>query len=117
MTSKADSASAASIELARLDAELVRRTIDGDRGAFELLVVRYQRRIAALLSRYRLDAATIEDLTQEAFIKAYRGLAQFRGESSFFTWLARIALNTAKSHLTDRQVKKLDSPRNCARPR
>ena len=105
MTSKADSASAASIELARLDAELVRRTIDGDRGAFELLVVRYQRRIAALLSRYRLDAATIEDLTQEAFIKAYRGLAQFRGESSFFTWLARIALNTAKSHLTDRRTR------------
>ena len=105
MTSKADPASAASIALARLDAELVRRTIEGDRGAFELLVVRYQRRIAALLSRYRLDAATIEDLTQEAFIKAYRGLARFRGESSFFTWLARIALNTAKSHLTDRRTR------------
>lgn len=105
MTSKAAPASAASAALARLDAELVQRTIEGDRSAFELLVVRYQRRIAALLSRYRLDSATIEDLTQEAFIKAYRGLAQFRGESSFFTWLARIALNTAKSHLTDRRTR------------
>jgi len=101
----ADALSAAVAEVARLDADLVRRTLDGDRTAFELLVVRYQRRLAALISRYRLDAATIEDLTQEAFIKAYRGLAQFRGESTFFTWLARIALNTTKTYLTSRRTQ------------
>jgi len=101
----ADALSAAAAEVARLDADLVRRTLDGDRTAFELLVVRYQRRLAALISRYRLDAATIEDLTQEAFIKAYRGLAQFRGESTFFTWLARIALNTTKTYLTSRRTQ------------
>lgn len=88
---------------AALDAELVERALGGERTAFDLLVVRYQRRIAALISRYRLDAATIEDLTQDSFIKAYRGLAGFRGESSFFTWLARIALNTTKTYLADRR--------------
>ena len=105
MNKKADAPSAASAAIAELDAGLVRRTLDGDRTAFELLVVRYQRRIAALISRYRLDAATIEDLTQEAFIKAYRGLAQFRGESTFFTWLARIALNTTKTYLSSRRTQ------------
>jgi RNA polymerase sigma-70 factor (ECF subfamily) len=100
---KADAGPEAAAAIAALDAELVRRTLAGDRTAFALLVVRYQRRIAALISRYRLDAATIEDLTQEAFVKAYRGLAGFRGESTFFTWLARIALNTAKTHLADRR--------------
>ncbi len=105
MNKKADALSAASGAIARLDADLVRRTLDGDRTAFELLVVRYQRRLAALISRYRLDAATIEDLTQEAFIKAYRGLAQFRGESTFFTWLARIALNTTKTYLSSRRTQ------------
>lgn len=94
-------ASAAAASIAQLDADLVRRALDGERTAFDLLVVRYQRRIAALISRYRLDAGTIEDLTQEAFIKAYRGLAGFRGDSSFFTWLARIALNTTKTYLSD----------------
>jgi len=97
--------SEAAAAIAALDADLVRRTLDGDQTAFGLLVVRYQRRIAALISRYRLDAATIEDLTQEAFIKAYRGLAQFRGESTFFTWLARIALNTTKTHLSNRRLQ------------
>lgn len=94
-------ASAAAASIAQLDADLVRRALEGERPAFDLLVVRYQRRIAALISRYRLDAGTIEDLTQEAFIKAYRGLAGFRGDSSFFTWLARIALNTTKTYLSD----------------
>lgn len=105
MNKKADALSAASAAVAQLDADLVRRTLDGDRTAFELLVVRYQRRLAALISRYRLDAATIEDLTQEAFIKAYRGLAKFRGESTFFTWLARIALNTTKTYLSSRRTQ------------
>lgn len=90
---------------AALDADLVSRTLAGERDAFNLLVVRYQRRIAALISRYRLDAATIEDLTQDTFVKAYRGLAGFRGESTFFTWLARIALNTTKTHLAERRLE------------
>jgi RNA polymerase sigma-70 factor (ECF subfamily) len=101
LNNKPDPASAASASIALLDAELVRRALEGERTAFDLLVVRYQRRIAALISRYRLDAGTIEDLTQEAFIKAYRGLAGFRGDSTFFTWLARIALNTTKTYLTE----------------
>ncbi len=105
MNKKADALSAASAAVAQLDADLVRCTLDGDRTAFEVLVVRYQRRLAALISRYRLDAATIEDLTQETFIKAYRGLAQFRGESTFFTWLARIALNTTKTYLSSRRTQ------------
>jgi len=105
LNKNADALSAAAAKNAQLDADLVRRTLDGDRTAFELLVVRYQRRLAALISRYRLDAATIEDLTQEAFIKAYRGLAQFRGESTFFTWLARIALNTTKTYLSSRRTQ------------
>lgn len=88
--------------IADLDRALVERTLAGERTAFDLLVVRYQRRVAALISRYRLDAATIEDLTQEAFIKAYRGLAGFRSESTFFTWLARIAINTTKTFLSER---------------
>jgi len=103
LTSKPDPSGAAAQSIALLDAELVRRALDGERTAFDLLVVRYQRRIAALISRYRLDAGTIEDLTQEAFIKAYRGLAGFRGDSTFFTWLARIALNTTKTYLAERK--------------
>jgi RNA polymerase sigma-70 factor (ECF subfamily) len=103
LTSKPDPSGAAAQSIALLDAELVRRALDGERTAFDLLVVRYQRRIAALISRYRLDAGTIEDLTQEAFIKAYRGLASFRGDSTFFTWLARIALNTTKTYLAERK--------------
>ena len=94
-----------STDIAALDTDLVQRTLAGDRTAFELLVVRYQRRIAALISRYRLDPGTIEDLTQEAFIKAYRGLAGFRNESTFYTWLARIALNNAKTYLTQRNAR------------
>ena len=102
MKKNAGAVGEAAAATAQLDADLVRRTLQGERNAFDLLVVRYQRRIAALISRYRLDAATIEDLTQEAFIKAYRGLPGFRGESTFFTWLARIALNTTKTFLADR---------------
>ena len=82
-----------------LDQELVVRAQGGDKRAFELLVVKYQRRIARLLSRLIRDPAEIEDVTQEAFIKAYRALPSFRGESAFYTWLYRIAINTAKNYL------------------
>ena len=105
MTKKSTSQLEDADAIAGLDLELVRRTLAGESTAFDLLVVRYQRRIAALISRYRLDSATIEDLTQEAFIKAYRGLHQFRGESTFFTWLARIALNTTKTFLSARKAR------------
>lgn len=83
-----------------LDQELVRRAQAGDQRAFELLVVKYQRRIARLLSRMIRDPSEIEDVSQEAFIKAYRALPSFRGESAFYTWLYRIAINTAKNHLS-----------------
>ena len=66
---------------------------------FELLVVKYQRKINRLVSRLVRDSAEIEDVTQEAFIKAYRALPQFRGDSAFYTWLYRIAINTAKNYL------------------
>lgn len=82
-----------------VDLDLVRRVQDGDRGAFDLLVRKYQRRIMYLVSRYVRDTAEVGDVVQEAFIKAYRGLARFRGESAFYTWLYRIAINTAKNHL------------------
>lgn len=82
-----------------LDQELVVRAQGGDKRAFELLVLKYQRRIARLLSRLIRDPVEIEDVTQEAFIKAYRALPSFRGESAFYTWLYRIAINTAKNYL------------------
>ena len=82
-----------------VDLELVRRVQAGDKSAFNLLVTKYQGRIAKLISRYVYDAAEIEDVTQEAFIKAYRGLANFRGDSAFYTWMYRIAINTAKNYL------------------
>lgn len=82
-----------------IDLELVRRVQGGDRVAFDLLVQKYQHRIAHLVARYVRDPAEVEDVAQEAFIKAYRGLANFRGESAFYTWLYRIAINTAKNYL------------------
>lgn len=82
-----------------LDLELVIRAQSGDKRAFELLVIKYERRIARLLARLIRDQTEIEDIAQEAFIKAYRALATFRGESAFYTWLYRIAVNTAKNHL------------------
>lgn len=83
-----------------LDQELVLRAQNGDQRAFELLVAKYERRIARLLSRMIRDQSEIEDVAQEAFIKAYRALPSFRGESAFYTWLYRIAINTAKNHLS-----------------
>ena len=82
-----------------VDQRLVERAQHGDKHAFELLVVKYQRKLARLLSRFIRDAAEIEDVTQEAFIKAYRALPAFRGDSAFYTWLYRIGINTAKNYL------------------
>ena len=82
-----------------VDQQLVERSQRGDKYAFELLVIKYQRRLARLISRFVRDAAEVEDVTQEAFIKAYRALPAFRGESSFYTWLYRIGINTAKNYL------------------
>ncbi len=82
-----------------LDQVLVERAQRGDKRAFELLVSKYHRKLGRLLSRMVRDAAEVEDITQEAFIKAYRALPGFRGESAFYTWLYRIAVNTAKNYL------------------
>jgi len=81
------------------DHALVARAQQGDKRAFELLVVKYQRKLARLLSRLIRDPAEVEDVAQEAFIKAYRALPSFRGDSAFYTWLYRIGVNTAKNHL------------------
>jgi RNA polymerase sigma-70 factor (ECF subfamily) len=82
-----------------IDQQLVERAQRGDKRAFELLVAKYQRKLGRLLSRFVRDAAEVEDVTQEAFIKAYRALPSFRGESAFYTWLYRIGINTAKNYL------------------
>jgi len=82
-----------------IDQQLVVRVQRGDKAAFDLLVSKYQRKIFRLLSRLIRDQAEVEDIAQEAFIKAYRALPNFRGDSAFYTWLYRIAINTAKNHL------------------
>ena len=81
------------------DAVLVERAKAGDRTAFEMLVVKYQRRIERLIGRMVRDVDIVPDIAQETFIRAYRALPQFRGESAFYTWLYRIAVNTAKKTL------------------
>ncbi len=81
------------------DDKLVKRAKKGDSRAFDLLVLKYQGRVVQLVSRYLNNAAEVEDVTQEAFIKAYRALPNFRGDSAFYTWLYRIAANAAKNHL------------------
>ena len=81
------------------DKELVRRVQQGDRRAFDLLFSRYQHKILNLVGRYLRDPQEVEDVTQEAFIKAYRAIPKFRGDSAFYTWLYRIAINTAKNYL------------------
>ena len=81
------------------DDKLVKRAKKGDSRAFDLLVLKYQGRVTQLVSRYLNNAAEVEDVTQEAFIKAYRALPNFRGDSAFYTWLYRIAANAAKNHL------------------
>src|SRR5258706_4500483 len=82
-----------------IDQQLVTRAQSGDKLAFGLLVEKYQRKLARLLSRFIRDPAEVEDVTQEAFIKAYRALPAFRGDSAFYTWLYRIGINTAKNYL------------------
>ena len=83
------------------DLMLVERTVAGDQKAYELLVLKYQRRIERLIGRMVRDTDLVEDIAQETFIRAYRALAQFRGEAQFYTWLYRIAVNTAKKALVD----------------
>src|SRR5436853_7054670 len=82
-----------------IDRQLVARAQSGDKQAFNLLVEKYQRKLARLLSHVLRDPAEVEDVTQEAFIKAYRALPAFRGDSAFYTWLYRIGINTAKNYL------------------
>ncbi|MEO5366952.1 MAG: RNA polymerase sigma factor RpoE [Magnetococcus sp. WYHC-3] len=85
--------------MSEADQLLVERVKKGDKRAFELLVRKYQGRVAAVIGRIVPDAGRVQDLTQEAFLKAYRALGNFRGDSAFYTWLYRIAVNTAKNHL------------------
>ena len=82
-----------------IDSQLVARAQQGDKQAFNLLVAKYQRKLSRLLSRFIRDQSEVEDVTQEAFIKAYRALPAFRGDSAFYTWLYRIGINTAKNYL------------------
>jgi len=81
------------------DQELVARVQEGDRSAFDLLVIKYQQKVASLISRYIRDPSEVVDVAQEAFLKAHRALPGFRGESAFYTWLYRIAINTVKNYL------------------
>ncbi|MBX2808829.1 MAG: RNA polymerase sigma factor RpoE [Cellvibrionaceae bacterium] len=81
------------------DQQLVKRVQRGDKRAFDLLVLKYQHKIISVVHRYVRDNADVQDVVQEAFIKAYRALANFRGDSAFYTWMYRIAINTAKNHL------------------
>ncbi|WP_124949119.1 RNA polymerase sigma factor RpoE [Sulfuriferula thiophila] len=85
-----------------IDQQLVERVQRGDKHAFDLLVVKYERRLARLLSRFVRDPHEVEDIAQEAFIKAYRALPTFRGDAAFYTWLYRIGINTAKNYLMAR---------------
>ena len=92
-----------------VDQELVRRVQNGDKKAFDLLVLRYQHKIIQLISRYIKDSGEAQDIAQESFIKAYRALPRFRGDSAFYTWLYRIAINTAKNHLVARSRRPSDN--------
>jgi len=84
------------------DKQLVARVQKGDKRAFDLLVIKYQHKVAAIVSRYIYDREEVKDIVQEAFIKAYRAIGSFRGDSQFYTWLYRIAVNTAKNFLVSR---------------
>ena len=90
------------------DLELVRRVQKGERGAFDLLVLRYQHKVVKLVARLLRDPTEAEDVAQEAFVKAYRAIASFRGDSAFYTWLYRIAVNTARNTMASRQRRPLD---------
>ena len=101
MTSATKSRTPASDD-SQTDRQLVARVQHGERAAFDLLVIRYQSRVASIISRYIQDFQDVLDLTQESFVKAYRAIGRFRGDSAFYTWLYRIAVNTAKNHLESR---------------
>ena len=90
------------------DQQLVERVQAGEKAAFDLLVRKYQHRVLKLVSRFVSDAAEAEDVAQEAFLKAYRALASFRGDSAFYTWLYRIAINTAKNALVSNRRRPVD---------
>src|SRR5919112_3178639 len=90
------------------DISLVRRVQRGDKGAFDALVLKYQHKVVKLVMRYVRSPAEAEDIAQEAFIKAYRALPQFRGDSAFYTWLYRIAINTAKNAIVSRDRSPID---------
>ncbi|HTY49571.1 MAG TPA: RNA polymerase sigma factor RpoE [Steroidobacteraceae bacterium] len=90
------------------DLSLVQRVQRGDRGAFDALVLKYQHKVVKLVMRYVRNPAEAEDIAQEAFIKAYRALPQFRGDSAFYTWLYRIAINTAKNAVVARDRNPVD---------
>ena len=90
------------------DAQLVRRVQKGEKGAFDLLVLKYQHKIVNLVMRYVRDPDQALDITQEAFLKAYRALGRFRGDSAFYTWLYRIAVNTAKNYLAAQRRRPMD---------
>ena len=92
----------------QLDEELVLRVQRGDKSAFDLLVIKYQHKIIQLVNRYVKDPSEAQDVAQEAFIKAYRALGNFRGDSAFYTWLYRIAINTAKNYLVSRSRRSSD---------
>jgi len=91
------------------DKALVERVQRGEKEAFDLLVLKYQHRLIKLISRYIRDSAEVYDVAQESFLKAYRALPNFRGDSAFYTWLYRIAINTAKNHLVSQSRRPPDS--------
>lgn len=90
------------------DSKLVKRVQKGDKGAFDMLVLKYQHKIVNLIMRYVRDPEQALDIAQDAFIKAYRALPRFRGDSAFYTWLYRIAVNTAKNHLAAQRRRPID---------
>ena len=95
------------------DLELVRRAQRGERGAFDLLVLRYQHKVVKLVARLLRDPTEAEDVAQESFVKAYRALGSFRGDSAFYTWMYRIAVNTARNAMASRQ-RRPGEPRTVA---
>ena len=91
------------------DKQLVERVKRGDKRAFDMLILKYQHKIIGLVGRYLRDQDEVQDVTQESFIKAYRAVPNFRGDSAFYTWLYRIAINTAKNHLVSRSRRPRDT--------
>ncbi len=92
----------------KVDQALVERTQRGERGAFDVLVLKYQGRVLNIVGRFVRDRSEAQDVTQEAFIKAYRAIGSFRGDSQFYTWLYRIAVNTAKNYLASQSRRPTD---------